>query len=298
MTNSNFRASETNANAALLEESDPTRAKHIAKCGVLTVRKEKSVYEAVAIMVKQRVSGLPVVDDNGLVGMISEKDVLRLLYDTEFLQGAVEDYMTTNVVTFDEDDPLADICACLANNNFRRVPILSRGQLAGIISRADMIRTCNSAFKLQSLAEQRSRRKRGPFARDVMMRGLLTVKKQTPICEAMEILVKMNVTGLPVVDNDSNLVGIVTEKDMLRLLKNPHAKLGRTGDFMTEDVVSFNHDDSIFDICDCLIHNNFRRVPILNQGRLVGIVSRADVIVYILKNKSVIFGHKRTYLAN
>ncbi|MHC4743614.1 MAG: CBS domain-containing protein [Planctomycetota bacterium] len=298
MTNSDFTSTETAANTAVLQETPPTKARHIAKCGALTVRRDKSVYEAIGTMVKQRVSGLPVVDDTGMVGIISEKDVLRLLYDIEFLQGAVEDYMTKDVVTFDEDDSLADICACLANNNFRRVPILHEGRLAGIISRADIIRTYNLAFRLQSRAEQRSRRKKGPLAGDVMMRGLLTVRRQTPVCVAMEILATMNVTGLPVVDRDMNLVGIVTEKDMLRLLKNPHPKLGRTGDFMTEDVISFNQDDSLFDICDCLIHNNFRRVPILDQGKLIGIVSRADLIVYILKNKSVIFERRRTDMAN
>lgn len=298
MTNSDSKSTETGANTAVLERTTPTKARHIAKCGVLTVRRERSVYEAIATMVKERVSGLPVVDDNGMVGIISEKDVLRLLYDIEFLQGAVEDYMTTDVVTFDEDDSLSDICDCLANNNFRRVPILHEGQLAGIISRADIIGTCNTAFRLQALAEQQSRRETGPLASDIMKCGLLTVTRQTPIYEAMGILATMNVTGLPVVDDNMNLVGIISEKDMLRLLKDPHAKTGKTEDFMTEDVVSFNYNDSLFDICDCLINNHFRRVPILNHGRVVGIVSRADVIVYILKNKSVIFGRRRTDTAN
>ena len=128
--------------------------------------------------------------------------------------------------------------------------------------------------------------------------GLLTVTRHTPIYEAMEILATMNVTGLPVVDDYMNLAGVITEKDMLRLLRDPDAKSGNTEDFMTEEVISFNHDDSLFDICDCLINNPFRRVPILNQGKVVGIVSRADVIVYILKNKSVIFGRRRTDLTS
>ena len=122
--------------------------------------------------------------------------------------------------------------------------------------------------------------------------GLLTVNRETPVSEAMEFLVTHNISGLPVVDDYMNLVGIITEKDMLKLLYNPQAEPGCAGDFMTKDVVSFNHDDSLFDVCDCLINNNFRRVTILNQGRLVGIVSRADIMVYILKNKLAILKHK------
>jgi len=297
MANRNSRYIEADSDAAVLERNAPTKARHIAKCGVLTIRRDKSVYEAVAMMVKGHVSGLPVVDDTGLVGVVSEKDVLRLLYNTEFLQGAVEDYMTTDVITFDEDDDLADICECLAKNNFRRVPILHQGQLAGIISRSDIIRTCNGVFRARNMAERAARREIGPLACDVMKQGLLTVKRQTDIFEAMEILATMNVTGLPVVDDYMNLVGMITEKDMLELLRDPNAKPGNTESFMTEDVVSFNHDDSLFDVCDCLINNHFRRVPILNQGKVIGIVSRADLVVYILKNKSVIFGRRRTDLA-
>ncbi len=296
MANRNSRNIEADSDTALLERNAPTKARHIAKCGVLTIRKDKSVYEAVAMMVKGHVSGLPVVDDKGLVGIVSEKDVLRLLYETEYLQGVVEDYMTTDIITFDEDDDLADICECLANSDFRRVPILHQGSLTAIISRSDIIRTCNSIFRAQNMAERAARREIGPLACDVMKRSMLTVKRQTDIYETMEILATMDVTGLPVVDDHMNLVGMVTEKDMLRLLRDPNPQPGNTESFMTEDVPSLNHDDSLFDVCDCLINNHFRRVPILNQGRVIGIVSRADLMVYILKNKSVIFGRRRTDL--
>jgi CBS domain-containing protein len=58
---------------------------------------------------------------------------------------------------------------------------------------------------------------------------------------------------------------------------------------MTPDVVTFNVDDDLFDVCRCLAENSFRRVPVLDRGRLVGIVSRADLILYILKNRSLLF---------
>jgi predicted transcriptional regulator len=76
---------------------------------------------------------------------------------------------------------------------------------------------------------------------------------------------------------------------MLEFLNDPKAKSGKVEDLMTEKVISFNHDDSLFDICDCLRNNSFRRVPILNQGKIVGIISRKDIIVYILRNKSAVF---------
>ena len=282
-----------NSDIAICERNEPGRAKDIMKCGVITIEKEKSVYEAIGILVERNISGLPVVDDTDLVGIISEKDVLRLLYDTEFISSSVEDYMTGDVVCFDEQDSLADICNCLMNNPFRRVPILHQGKLTGIISRADLIKVCMHKFKPQGSAEKSTKHKDCLMAKDVMKCGLLTIKRQTPIYEAMETIATRNITGLPVVDDYMNLVGIVSEKDMLKVLYDPKAKLGKAEDFMTEEVISFNQNDSLFDVGDCLINNNFRRVPILNQGKIVGVISRVDLILYILKNKSAFFKHSR-----
>jgi len=279
---------------AVLEKNEPGKAKDIAKYGVITIEKDKSVYDAIRKLVEKNISGLPVVDDTGLVGIISEKDVLRLLYDKKLLRGSVGDYMTGDVISFDEEDNLVNICDCLMNNYFRRVPIMHQGKLVGIISRADLIKANKDKFKPQGLDEKSTKHKEGLLAKDVMKCGLLTVKRQMPVYEAMEILATRNITGLPVVDDSMNLVGIVSEKDMLKLLYDPGAKPGKIEDFMTEEVVSFNHDDSLFDVCDCLMNNYFRRVPILHHGKLAGVISRADLIIYILKNESVIFKDRHT----
>lgn len=120
-------------------------------------------------------------------------------------------------------------------------------------------------------------------AKTVMKADVITVKRQTPIYEAIRTLVENSITGLPVVNDDMSLAGIITEKDVLKLLYNIEDKPGNVEDFMTKGVVGFNEDDSLIDITECLIRNNFRRVPIIAEGKLAGIVSRKDVIAYILK---------------
>jgi CBS domain-containing protein len=120
-------------------------------------------------------------------------------------------------------------------------------------------------------------------AKEIMKTDVVAVKRDLPIYEAIRILVETNVTGLPVVNEDMTIAGILSEKDVLALLYNIEDREGKVGDFMTKGVVSFNQEDSLVDIAECLIENSFRRVPITSQGKLVGIISRKDIVSYILK---------------
>jgi CBS domain-containing protein len=268
---------------------DTLRARDVMQCGVVTVDAQDSVYKAIGILTDKRISGLPVVRDGWLVGILSEKDVLRSLYERESLTGTVEQYMTPNVVSFDIESPLADIGQTLVSTGFRRVAILHEGRLAGIITRADLIR--HTKYRLLSLAESTDSSSYGPLVKDFMQCGLLTVKRQTALYEAADILAARHITGLPVVDDSMNLDGIITEKDILRMLFD-QAVTGRiVEDLMTQDVVSFMPSDGLLSVCRCLIQNDFHRVPVLDGRRLVGIISSADIIMYILKNKSTAYKH-------
>ena len=122
--------------------------------------------------------------------------------------------------------------------------------------------------------------------RDVMTTDVLYVMKDTDIYEAIRFLVDGNVTGLPVVDEDRRLVGVVTEKDVLRLLYNVEDGPGTVERHMSSDVVAFDQDDDLRYLVACFRASHFRRVPILSEGRLVGIVSRKDIIRYMKVQQS------------
>ncbi len=118
-----------------------TKAKAVMNTRVLSVGRHEDIYEAIRIMALNNITGLPVVDENEtLVGIITEKDVLTLLYNIEDKPGEVQDFMTPNVVCFDQEDDLNKVVEALQTNHFRRVPILDKGRLVGIISRRDIIR--------------------------------------------------------------------------------------------------------------------------------------------------------------
>ncbi len=121
----------------------------------------------------------------------------------------------------------------------------------------------------------------------IMSTNIHTVSAKTPIYEALDLLSKNKVSGLPVVDEHESIVGILTEKDVLRILLDKNLDIkNNVEDYMTVDVISFNENDDAIDICKFFIRNHIRRVPITKDGKLVGIVSRADIVNVILEAKS------------
>lgn len=280
--------SEADAARRRLRAGLPEKARDIMKVGVKTVDRTATVYEAVRILVERHITGLPVVDDTKLIGVITERDVLNLISRTGCQLGCVGDHMTAPVVTFDETASVAEVWHCLLNHHFRRVPILRDGTLAGIISRADLLCAYRETFGPTPLGRPSHGGADGPRVREVMTAGLLTTRPEAPIFEAMSILVAHGITGLPVVDGQMNLVGLVSEKDLLALVPDPGARSCRVGDLMSRDLTTFEVDAPVFDVCACLANSNFRRVPIVEGGKLVGLVSRSDLIVFLLKHPSVL----------
>ena len=121
-------------------------------------------------------------------------------------------------------------------------------------------------------------------AKDIMTKQVITVRKDTPIVEAVELLAKNDITGVPVVEDDMTLVGVVTEKDVLRLFHAHEDQKNETvSSFMTQPAVHFDENEALPDVCDCLMNYFLRRVPVTSNGKVVGIISRADIIEYILR---------------
>ncbi len=121
-------------------------------------------------------------------------------------------------------------------------------------------------------------------AREIMNKDILSVKKDTSIFEAVRLLVENNISGLPVVEDDMSLVGLLSEKDVIELFYDFEQAGNKTvGDYMTHPAVSFDESNAMQNICNFLMKNIFRRVPITSGGKLVGIISIRDILDYILK---------------
>ncbi len=122
-------------------------------------------------------------------------------------------------------------------------------------------------------------------AKDLMRTDLITVSKEVTVSEVIDILAEKGITGLPVVEDDMTIIGLISEKDVLqvayRIISNsydPATSNATVEKLMAKELVTFSPDDNLADICQCFLDRSIRRVPVVDNGKLVGIISRNEII--------------------
>jgi CBS domain-containing protein len=109
---------------------------------VATVGPDATVTELLGQLATHNVGALPVVDNGNLIGIVSERDVVRRLHagGAALLHAQVADIMTTEVTTCSPSDDVADVAAVMTSRRFRHLPVVVEGELAGIVSIGDMVK--------------------------------------------------------------------------------------------------------------------------------------------------------------
>ncbi len=141
--------------------------------------------------------------------------------------------------------------------------------------------------------------------KEIMIRDLTAVSQDATLREVAKILAIRRLAGLPVVDENQKLIGFISESDIIYSIVPSHArketvflrnfaeltrKLSRAGerkvkDYMTSNVESVTEDDDTYTLADLMLGKNYKSLPVLREGRLVGLVSRAEVCRAIMEEK-------------
>jgi CBS domain-containing protein len=120
-------------------------------------------------------------------------------------------------------------------------------------------------------------------AKDVMTTKLITISIDATAEEAIRTLLQHNISGAPVVDPDGTLKGIVSEFQLLEVIYSPELKASKVRDIMTREVTSVGEHALLSDIASIFIVMRIRRLPVVREGRLVGLVSRRDLLRYAVE---------------
>ncbi len=130
-------------------------------------------------------------------------------------------------------------------------------------------------------------------ASDIMVKKPLVFKPDRPLLDAVRVLIDQRIPGAPVVDDQGNLIGALTEREFLEavVVAGYHGEAGgRVGDHMNTDVQTVHVDASLFDVAMLFIETSFRWFPVVDENRLVGVVSRREVLRAIIDG----FGRRRS----
>lgn len=296
---------------------------------IAQVAPDTPVSEIVTLLIDRALRALPVVDaQRRVVGMITDGDLLArggmdLSVDVQralpLPERAAEvaslsaqphraaDLMTPDPITLPAATPLAQAAAVMADRQLKRLPVVDeQGRLVGMVSRYDLLKTVAEGLRQRPAEPWQLPTGAPATVGEIMIRDVPTVHRETPLTEMLDKLLETEKRRVVVVDDAGQVVGIVTDGDLLeraarRVRPNALRSLaswfgggarpegrelaasGRTAaDVMTSPVVTVRPDTPIAQAIQLMMANKIKRLPVVDErGRLVGLVGRAGVLAAI-----------------
>ncbi len=220
----------------------------------VSVTKNESILRAALLMQRRNFRHLPVIDEQGkIIGMVSAQDVIDSVYLAtrtssstrevkESLEIPLERIMLYPTLLVEPGDGLVGVVKKFSYHNLGALGVVSEhGMLQGVVTLRDLI-------GLMGISSNQL----GVKVSEIMNRRMITIKSHAPVSLAVQLMSEGRVRRLPVVSEMGGLLGVVTNKDILRLL----AKLGGDGystplfdrpisEVMTSEVISIGHEDDV-----------------------------------------------------
>ena len=201
--------------------------KEIMTRDIITLSNKASIAETIETMLSNQLGAIPLVDADGkLAGIVTERDIALSLAGVAG-KDTVQDFMSPKVFTTTPGTPLEGACKIMVRNGLRRIPIVggeadisnAAKKLLGILTSTDVIRFLNAKELFDNLnsnlatdvLEQTK-------ISDIMAKEPITVEPTMTIGELCEVFADKNIGGVPVVKDD-NVLGIITERDILNAVK-------------------------------------------------------------------------------
>jgi CBS domain-containing protein len=193
--------------------------KEIMTTEPICIKETANLKEVIASFIEKNVGGMPVVDkDHKLISLITERDVLKHLKEDIDKTEKIDNYMTKNPIIATAGERLKDVARTMLRNGFRRLPVISEDKLVGMITSTDFIRLLGSDWAFEHLKTGNVREITNVRIKDIMVKDVITIDENTPLYDAVEIMINHNIGALPVV-HDGKLIGILTEKDAVSYFK-------------------------------------------------------------------------------
>ncbi|CAE6487508.1 MAG: CBS domain-containing protein [Candidatus Nitrosotenuis sp.] len=270
----------------------------------ITVQQNSTLLEARDVLLRHKLSRLPVVDSNGRpVGMITEKDFVRTIYEyggRSIEKILVRDFMSKNLITVKRSDTVYDCAKLMSGNKISSILVLNDdGKLAGIVTKTDLV----SIFL--------TRATNSLSVSEIMTPHVITVMPADSLLLVESLLVKHKISRI-VVERNKRPVGIITNRDFLpakmprwirqfadpkeveeyRLNPKPdefrmnqlsYILSFRAEDIMTANPVTVGASEDVSVAALLMIRNGISGLPVVSKSKLVGIITKSDIVNSIAK---------------
>jgi CBS domain-containing protein len=188
------------------------------------------------------------------------------------------------VVTATPTTKVIDALKIMASRGFRRLPIATtNGNLVGIVTAMDFMDYFGGGEKFNLIANRHGFKMYGAFnevLESIMTREVVKAYVDETFIDVLSKMVKYNVGAVPVVTRDERVFGIITEKDVVDHLAEKIT--GKTvEEVMTSDVVTIDSGATLYDALKTMVSNGFRRLPVVDDGELKGIIVAMDVMRFL-----------------
>lgn len=270
--------------------------KSILKSAPITVQENENLALALRVMVWGDVRHLPVMSGEVLLGVVSERDILRRYSDVGHFVGSqekVSSVMSSPPVTVSPDDSLDAAIKLVAGHGIGCLPVVERGQLTGIVTRRDLLarEACDEVEEPQP-----------EWARlrvdDVMSREPLTASADDTIPVVVNRMGRHGIRHVPVVDGERRVIGVLSDRDVRTAIGNPLCALSaneaivriestRVAHAMTRAPSTLPLGSPLSQAAAFFADHKVGALPIVDErDRLIGLVSYTDVLRAILGPKA------------
>jgi CBS domain-containing protein len=230
-----------------------------------TISPDATVQAAIQIMSSEKISALPVVEHDQLVGIISERDYVRKVASQDIPAWSVKihEIMTTDVITVNIDEPLDHCTSIMSAKRIRHLPVMQSGELVSLISITDIVDLIKTVKEIV----------------DSKDRQVQTISPDATVQAAIQIMSSEKISALPVMEHDQ-LVGIISERDCVRKVASQDipAWSVKIHEIMTTDVITINIDDPVEHCTSIMSARRIRHLPVMQDGELVSLISITDIV--------------------
>ncbi|HIH86829.1 MAG TPA: CBS domain-containing protein [Methanosarcinales archaeon] len=190
-----------------------------------------------------------------------------------------------NIVTLPPTTNIMGTAKTMLKYGFRRVPIADAGtnRLVGIVTSLDIVDFLGGGLRHNIVKN----RYKGNLAaainedvREIMKKEVVSLGVNDNISIAIKTMIERNIGGIPIVDDDNVVVGIVSERDFVRTVADIITSKS-IKEYMSKNVVTASPDISVGEATRTMIEKGFRRIPIVKENILLGIITASDIMRYL-----------------